>query len=188
MLIGAKPTLMVALATLIGSVVAARAETSSGSGVVIGSKGEILTNAHVVQECRTITVKLASGKSEPAELVARDERNDLAVVRLTGTNNPPTPVVSSEKAPPFALAIRLSLWVSALRYPRYIAHARLLGTCPRLRTQPLCCLNRPSRAVVRVSARCCPEVPVGFDLDQPTAQLRAITLVTAMAMEPPCHG
>jgi len=30
---------------------------------------------------------------------------------------------------------------------------------------------------------------VGFDLDQPTGQLCAITLGSAMAMiEPPCHG
>jgi S1-C subfamily serine protease/Tfp pilus assembly protein PilF len=113
MLIGAKPTLMVALATLIGSVVAARAETSSGSGVVIGSKGEILTNAHVVQECRTITVKLASGKSEPAELVARDERNDLAVIHLTGANNPPTSIAVFREG----LPVRAGDAVVALGYP-----------------------------------------------------------------------
>ena len=58
------------------------AEISSGSGVVISAKGEILTNAHVVEGCQSITVKLASGNSEVGVLVASDEKNDLALVRL----------------------------------------------------------------------------------------------------------
>jgi len=57
------------------------ADTSSGSGVVIGSKGEILTNAHVVEHCAAITVQFSTGNSEAAVLVARDEKNDLAVIR-----------------------------------------------------------------------------------------------------------
>jgi S1-C subfamily serine protease len=48
---------MVALATLIGWVAAGRAQTLTGSGIVIGAKGEILTNAHVVEACQKITVK-----------------------------------------------------------------------------------------------------------------------------------
>jgi S1-C subfamily serine protease len=47
------------------------AEIFSGSGVVINAKGEILTNAHVVEECQKITVKFASGNSEAGVLVAR---------------------------------------------------------------------------------------------------------------------
>ena len=57
------------------------ADISSGSGVVIGSKGEILTNAHVVERCAAITVQFSTGNSEAAVLVARDEKNDLAVIR-----------------------------------------------------------------------------------------------------------
>jgi len=57
------------------------ADISSGSGVVIGAHGEILTNAHVVENCAQITVRSSSGDSTAAPLVARDEKNDLAVVR-----------------------------------------------------------------------------------------------------------
>jgi uncharacterized membrane protein (UPF0127 family) len=57
------------------------ADTSSGSGAVIGSQGEILTNAHVVEGCVAITVRFSTGNSEAAVLVARDEKNDLAVIR-----------------------------------------------------------------------------------------------------------
>jgi hypothetical protein len=43
-------------------------------------------------------------------LVTRDERNDLAVIRLTGTNIHHPLLHHSEKAPPFALTIRYLLW------------------------------------------------------------------------------
>ena len=79
----------IALSTLFNGVMAGQtAEIFSGSGVVISTKGESCTNSHVVEKCQTITVRLASGNSEAAVLFARDEKNDLAVVRLKGTSNP----------------------------------------------------------------------------------------------------
>jgi S1-C subfamily serine protease len=52
-----------------------------GSGVAIGAQGEVLTNAHVVDNCPQIIVRSSSGDSVAAFLVARDEKNDLAVIR-----------------------------------------------------------------------------------------------------------
>ncbi|MGD0026121.1 MAG: tetratricopeptide repeat-containing serine protease family protein [Xanthobacteraceae bacterium] len=105
---------MVAVATLLRGVAAAQgAETFSGSGVVIGAKGEILTNAHVVEACQTITVKFSSGNSKMGVLVASDERNDFAVVRLTGTNNPPASVASFREGAP----LRAGDAIVALGYP-----------------------------------------------------------------------
>ena len=104
--------MIVTVATL-GDVAVAYAETSSGSGVLIGTKGEILTNAHVVEACQIITVKLASGNSQTAVLVARDERNDLAVVRLTGADNPATSVAVFREGQP----VRAGDAVVALGYP-----------------------------------------------------------------------
>ena len=76
-------TLVVPLAALIPGVVPAQAAgTFTGSGVVIGTRGEILTNSHVVESCEKITVLLSSRDSQAAVLVARDQRNDLAVVRI----------------------------------------------------------------------------------------------------------
>ena len=104
-------THLVALALLICSVAAGRAaEISSGSGVVINAKGEILTNAHVVEGCQKITVKAASGNPGTAELVARDERNDLAVIRLTWPAG--SVAVFREDAP-----IRAGDAIVALGYP-----------------------------------------------------------------------
>ena len=89
------------------------AEISSGSGVVIGATGEVLTNAHVVQGCQSITVKLASGNSEVGALVASDEKNDLAVVRLRNIGNPlATAAVFREGA-----LVRAGDAIVALGYP-----------------------------------------------------------------------
>jgi S1-C subfamily serine protease len=80
---GAGAAAIAAAALMSGMVPAHAADTQSGSGVVIGARGEILTNAHVIRNCSQFTVRSASGDSAPALLVERDEKNDLAVVRRT---------------------------------------------------------------------------------------------------------
>jgi len=61
----------------------ARSE-SLGSGVVISSDGLILTNNHVIDSDGTVSVRLSSGKTVPAKVVATDTTNDLALVQATG--------------------------------------------------------------------------------------------------------
>jgi len=58
---------------------------SLGTGVIISSDGEILTNAHVVEGASEIRVRLA-GETEPREvnLLAADRSNDLALLRMDG--------------------------------------------------------------------------------------------------------
>jgi hypothetical protein len=75
-------TCAVVLLTLLLGLSAARAadNLARGSGVVIGSHGEILTNAHVVKDCTQITVRSPSGDHLAAHLIAIDDKNDLAVV------------------------------------------------------------------------------------------------------------
>ena len=59
--------------------------TSVGTGVITTTDGEILTNAHVVEDASAIRVRLA-GESEPREatLLAADAGNDLALLRIEG--------------------------------------------------------------------------------------------------------
>jgi len=59
--------------------------TSVGTGVIISSDGEIVTNAHVVEGADEIRVRLA-GETEPREvnLLAADRGNDLALLRMSG--------------------------------------------------------------------------------------------------------
>jgi len=59
--------------------------TSLGTGVIISSQGEILTNAHVIEGATEIRVRLA-GETEPrsVSLLASDRGNDLALLRMSG--------------------------------------------------------------------------------------------------------
>jgi putative serine protease PepD len=55
-----------------------------GSGVVLTSNGLILTNNHVVSSPGTVSVRLSTGKTVPARVVATDATHDLALVQATG--------------------------------------------------------------------------------------------------------
>jgi serine protease Do len=57
---------------------------STGSGFVIDPSGLIVTNAHVVESAGTIQVRLADGRRFPATVVGRDNRVDLALLRIEG--------------------------------------------------------------------------------------------------------
>jgi putative serine protease PepD len=61
------------------------ASTSAGSGFVLTSDGQVLTNAHVVEGASSIRVTL-SGQSQArnAALVGIDTSNDLALLKITG--------------------------------------------------------------------------------------------------------
>lgn len=56
-----------------------------GTGVIIKSNGEILTNAHVVNEMDRIIVILADGSGYEATLKCIDEESDLATVKIKKT-------------------------------------------------------------------------------------------------------
>jgi S1-C subfamily serine protease len=53
-----------------------------GSGVIIDSKGDIVTNNHVVSGEQSIQVVLYNGTTEQAQLIGTSSANDLAVVRI----------------------------------------------------------------------------------------------------------
>jgi putative serine protease PepD len=55
----------------------------TGSGVIVTSDGEILTNAHVIEGASAVRVRLP-GETEPrqATVLASDPGNDLALVRI----------------------------------------------------------------------------------------------------------
>jgi S1-C subfamily serine protease len=62
------------------SVVAVRTN-GEGSGFVVDAQGHVITNNHVVQGTTRATLHLLDGTSVPAEVVATDPANDLAVLK-----------------------------------------------------------------------------------------------------------
>jgi S1-C subfamily serine protease len=81
------------------SATAEATEISAGSGVVIGTQGEILTNAHVVEACAEINVRFPTGNSERGVLLARDEKNDLAAIRAKEKTSPWIRVPQTQSPP-----------------------------------------------------------------------------------------
>jgi S1-C subfamily serine protease len=59
------------------------AGSSTGTGVVLTADGEILTNAHVVEGATAVRVRFAGEiNPRPATVLAADEGNDLALLRV----------------------------------------------------------------------------------------------------------
>ena len=77
-------------------VVQIRTALALGSGVVFDSRGDVITNAHVVGNATRFVVTLASGDNHPATLVGRDAGMDLAVIRITGAR--PRPATFADSA------------------------------------------------------------------------------------------
>lgn len=57
-----------------------------GSGVIIDSRGYIITNNHVIATAQSIQVVLYDGMSFSAQLVGTDSLDDLAVLKVTPTS------------------------------------------------------------------------------------------------------
>ena len=68
-------------------------EGSQGSGVVVDGRGYIVTNNHVISEAAAtpgkfkMTVVFNDGKEVPANLVGRDPKTDLAVLKVDNVDN-----------------------------------------------------------------------------------------------------
>ena len=84
---------------------------STGSGFVIDPSGLIVTNAHVIEGAAAIQVRLADGKRFQGKVVGRDNRVDLALLKIEGaTGLTPLPLGDSNR-------LRVGEFVLALGNP-----------------------------------------------------------------------
>lgn len=58
---------------------------ASGTGFIVNKSGDVITNAHVVKNCRSIIVRVPKGEVS-AKLLAVDAARDLAALRIHGTD------------------------------------------------------------------------------------------------------
>lgn len=54
----------------------------AGSGVIIDTRGYVVTNQHVIANANEVTVQLADGRSTRARIVGSDPDTDLAVLKI----------------------------------------------------------------------------------------------------------
>jgi Do/DeqQ family serine protease len=92
----------------------------NGSGVIINTKGYILTNNHVVSNASKLTVTLNDGRKLPGTIVGQDRLTDLAVVKITADKLQPAKLGSSDK-------LRPGEWVLAVGSPLGFDHTVTVG-------------------------------------------------------------
>jgi len=64
-----------------------RSQSSLGSGVIVDASGLVITNNHVIENMNDVKVALADRREYEADIVLRDPRIDLAVLKLKGASN-----------------------------------------------------------------------------------------------------
>ena len=84
---------------------------SQGSGFLISADGYIVTNNHVIEDGTNISVVFSDGTEKQAELIGRDPRTDLAVIKIKGDK--PFPYVKFDTKD----HIRVGDWVVAVGNP-----------------------------------------------------------------------
>src|SRR6478672_6495552 len=95
---------------------------SLGSGILINKDGEILTNYHVVRYADMIKVKLADQSEHEARLVGKDERTDLALIKIRKPNgNLPFAKLGA------SVALEVGDWVMAIGNPFGLEHTVTAG-------------------------------------------------------------
>jgi serine protease Do len=81
-----------------------------GSGFVISADGYILTNAHVVDEAREVTVRMTDRREYRAEVVGIDRRTDVAVLKIDAKELPVVRIGDASRLKP-------GEWVIAIGSP-----------------------------------------------------------------------
>jgi serine protease Do len=96
-------------------------QRSLGSGVIVDPNGYVITNNHVVAEADEILVRLKEGKEYPAEIVGRDPKTDLALIKIKADKQLPSlPLGDSDK-------LRVGDWVLAVGNPFGLEHTVTAG-------------------------------------------------------------
>ncbi len=97
-------------------------QRSLGSGFLITDDGYIVTNAHVVGKAEKVTVTFEDGTTYPAKIVGKDEKVDIAVVKIS----------DGKKTFPYAIlgdsdALKVGQWAIAIGNPFALDHTVTTG-------------------------------------------------------------
>ncbi|MGE5254665.1 MAG: DegQ family serine endoprotease [Planctomycetaceae bacterium] len=96
-------------------------QRSLGSGFIIDKDGYIITNNHVIEGASEIRVRLSTEKEYDAEIVGRDPKTDLALIKIKSRNDlPVVELGDSDK-------VEIGEWVMAIGNPFGLSHTVTVG-------------------------------------------------------------
>jgi serine protease Do len=85
-------------------------KTSMGSGFIISTDGYILTNAHVVDGAKKITVKVSDKREFTAKLIGADSKTDIALLKVDASSLPTVKIGNPN-------SLEVGEWVAAIGAP-----------------------------------------------------------------------
>jgi len=99
-----------------------RERQGAGTGFIVdGTEGYVVTNAHVVQSADEVTVRLQDDRTFKAQVVGRDPKLDLALLRLEGAADLPSVTLGSSRS------LRVGEQVLAVGNPFGLGHTVTMG-------------------------------------------------------------
>ena len=93
---------------------------SMGSGFIISSDGDVLTNHHVVDGASEVKVKLSDGREFKAKVVGSDEQSDVALLKIDAKGLPALRIGNSD-------ALKPGQWAIAIGSPFGLDHSVTAG-------------------------------------------------------------
>lgn len=96
-------------------------QRSLGSGFCIDKAGYIVTNYHVIENADKIKVKLKNGKEYDAEIVGRDAKTDIALIKVKSWRNLKAVKLGDSDA------LKVGEWVVAIGSPFGLEHTVTAG-------------------------------------------------------------
>jgi serine protease Do len=101
-----------------------RTAVGTGSGFIVRKDGYILTNDHVVGGADSVTVKLDDGREFTGK-VSRDQRSDLAIVKINADNLPTLQLADSKN-------VKIGQWAIAFGSPFGLQDTMTVGVVSAL--------------------------------------------------------
>jgi serine protease Do len=92
-----------------------------GSGVIVDSRGFVLTNHHVIERADEIELTLADGRTFSGGVIGRDPKTDLAVVKVDADQELPAARLGDSDD------VKVGQWAVAIGNPFGLGHSLTVG-------------------------------------------------------------
>ncbi len=99
-----------------------RVSKGLGTGFIVDKDGIILTNNHVIDEAKSILVKLSNDKEYPAKIVGKDPRTDVAVLKIESKDTTLLPLALGDSE-----TMEVGDWAVAIGNPFGLNHTVSAG-------------------------------------------------------------